>query len=264
MSANDPGAPPGAGSRPPIRILGVSGSPRSDGATARLVQAALLGAASIEGVTTTYVDLATRRIAACDRCWACIATDGCLIDDDMQALYPELLAADGMIIGSPVYWGSPSALCKAFLERVAGLGIREKRLALKVGGAIAAGGSRNGGQETTQVAIHAWFHANDMIPVGITAPVTQWGPTSSGGGDPEDVEHDVFDLRMSGRTILAKQIAWMFGRKIATVTRIVQAGIATTGLHLPDGPYGFELPDTFPDALDGRRDRTEPPGRRGR
>jgi hypothetical protein len=135
------------------------------------------------------------------------------------------------------------------MERVAGLGLREKRLALKVGGAIAAGGSRNGGQETTQIAIHAWFHANDMIPVGITAPVTQWGPTSSGGADVDDVERDVFELKMSGRTILAKQIAWMFGRKLATVAHIVQAGIDASGLALPDGPYGFRLPEAFPESL---------------
>jgi hypothetical protein len=51
---------------------------------------------------------------------------------------------------------------------------------------------------------------------------------------------------MSGRTIPALGIAWMYGRKIATVTRIVRAGVAVTGLDLPDPPYGFELPASFP------------------
>ena len=120
---------------------------------------------------------------------------------------------------------------------------------LKVGGAIAAGGSRNGGQETTAITMHAWFHSNDMIPIGITAPVTQWGPTSSGGLGLDDVENDVFELKMSGRTIRAKEIAWMYGRKIATVTRIIQSGLTVSGLDLPDTPYGFELPESFPEAL---------------
>jgi multimeric flavodoxin WrbA len=231
-------------------ILGVSGSPRVGGATSRLVRAALLGAEESPGTRTVFVDLATRRIAGCDRCAACIAAGDCLIDDDMAALYPLLLEADAVILGSPVYWGSPSALCKAFMERVAGFGLREKKLRLKVGGAIAAGGSRNGGQETTLIAIHAWFHFNDMIPVGITAPVTQWGPTSSGGLGLDDVEDDVFELKMSGRSIRAKEIAWMYGRKVATVSRIVLAGRAGTGLDLPDTPYGFELPERFPAALD--------------
>ncbi len=244
---NDEGRP--AGSAGAIVVLGISGSPRINGATSRLVRSALLGASDVDGVRTVFVDLGALRIAGCDRCAACLVAGQCLIDDDMQKLYPLLLEADAVILGSPVYWGSPSALCKAFMERVAGFGLREKKLRLKVGGAIAAGGSRNGGQETTQIAIHAWFHTNDMLPVGITAPVTQWGPTSSGGLGLDDVEHDVFELKMSGRTILAKEIAWLYGRKIATVTRIVRAGIAESGLDLTDTPYGFELPAAFPPEL---------------
>jgi multimeric flavodoxin WrbA len=239
-----------AAATPPITVLGVAGSPRIGGATSRLVRAVLLGAEELAVVRTRFVNLAGLRIAGCDRCAECITAGGCLIDDDMQRLYPFLLEADAIVIGSPVYWGSPSALCKAFMERVAGFGLREKPLRLKVGGAIAAGGSRNGGQETTQIALNAWFHTNDMIPIGITAPVTQWGPTSSGGLGLDDVEHDVFELKMSGRTIRAKEIAWMYGRKIATVTRIVRTGLAASGLDLPDTPYGFELPDAFPAALD--------------
>lgn len=155
----------------PVTVLGVNGSPRAGGATSRLIRAALLGPAEVPGVRTRSVSLATMRIAGCDRCAACTDAGRCLIDDDMAQLYPLLLQADAIILGSPVYWGSPSALCKAFMERVAGFGLREKRLRLKVGGAIAAGGSRSRGQETTQIAIHARFHANDMIPVGITVPV---------------------------------------------------------------------------------------------
>jgi multimeric flavodoxin WrbA len=232
-----------------VVVLGVCGSPRIGGATSRLVRSALLGAEDVEGTRTRFVNLAPLRIAGCDRCADCIAAGGCLIEDDMTRLYPLLLEADAIILGSPVYWGSPSALCKAFMERVAGFGLTEKQLRWKVGGAIAAGGSRNGGQETTQIAIHAWFHSNDMIPVGITAPVTQWGPTSSGGLGLDDVESDRFELKMSGRTILAKEIAWMYGRKIATVTQVIQAGLAASGLDLPDTPYGFELPSSFPPAL---------------
>jgi multimeric flavodoxin WrbA len=232
-----------------LLVLGVSGSPRVGGATSRLVRSALLGAEDVPGVRTRFVSLAPLRIAGCDRCAQCLDAGRCLIEDDMAALYEHLAAADALILGSPVYYGGPSALCKAFMERVAGFGLREKKLRLKIGGAIAAGGSRNGGQETTQIAIHTWFHSNDMLPVAITAPVTQWGPTSSGGLALDDVERDVFELKMSGRTILAKEIAWMFGRKIATVTRIVRAGLETTGLDLPDGPYGYDLPEAFPAEL---------------
>lgn len=233
-----------------VVVLGVSGSPRIGGATSRLVRSALLGAETVDRVRTVFVGLAGLRIENCDRCAACVAAGACVSNDDMHRLHPLLLEAHAIILGSPVYWGSPGALCKTFMDRVADLGLREKKLRLKVGGAIAAGGSRNGGQETTQIAINAWFHTNDMIPIGITAPVTQWGPTSSGGLGLDDVERDVFELKMSGRTIRAKEIAWMYGRKIAAVAQIVQAGIAASGLDLPDTPYGFELPEQFPAELD--------------
>jgi multimeric flavodoxin WrbA len=228
-----------------VHVLGVAASPRS-GATTRLVRACLMGAGTLPDVTTEYVSLAGRRISACDGCAACLAAGGCVIDDDMQPLYGAMLRADVIVLGTPVYFGSPSALCKAFMERVAGLGLAEKRLRLKVGGAIAAGGSRNGGQETTLQALHLWFHINDMIPIGITAPVTQWGVTSSGGMGEDDVERDVFELHMSGRRVPALGIAWMYGRKLATIASILQAGRAATGLDLPDAPYGYELPDEFP------------------
>jgi hypothetical protein len=45
-------------------------------------------------------------------------------------------------------------------------------------------------------------------------------------------------------------MAWMYGRKIATVARIVREGVAATGLDLPDAPYGYSLPQDFPVELD--------------
>jgi multimeric flavodoxin WrbA len=231
-----------------ITVLGVSGSPRLE-ATHALVRAALLGAQSVEGTKTEYVSLAGKRISPCDGCTRCIAAGHCVVDDDMQPLYDPLLAADAIIIGSPVYFGSPSALCKAFLERVEGFGIREKRLRLKVGGAIATGGSRNGGQETTMLAIHSWFHVNEMLPVGITAPVAQWGVSGNAGHEPGDISLDRFTLTTTRREISSVEVAWMHGRKIATVARIVSAGrAALDGIDLPDGPYGWNLPE-FPEEL---------------
>src|SRR5581483_5619604 len=231
-----------------IAVLGVSGSPRLE-ATHTLVQAALLGAASVDGTETEYVALAGKRIPPCDGCARCIDAGHCVIDDDMQPLYEPLLRADAVIVGSPVYFGSPSALCKAFMERVEAFGIHEKRLRLKVGGAIATGGSRNGGQETTMLAIHSWFHVNEMLPVGITAPVAQWGVSGNAGHETGDISLDRFTLTTTRQEISSVEVAWMYGRKIATVAQIVSAGRAALGgIDLPDGPYGWHLPE-FPEEL---------------
>lgn len=223
-----------------VRVLGVSGSPRR-GATYRLVTSALDGARKEEGVVTTLVDLSEREINPCNGCEPCIAAGGCLIDDDMQPLYEELLTADAILLGTPVYYGGPTALCKAFMERVQGLGLREKKLRLKVGGSIAVGASRNGGQETTMAAINLWFHVNDMLPVGITAPVTQWGATGQAGVRLDDIENDWVDLKLVDERLAALDVAAMYGQKVARVAHIVQAGLEATNLDLPHPPYGYHL-----------------------
>jgi multimeric flavodoxin WrbA len=243
----------------PVHVLGVAASPRAAGAISVLVRSALLGAAAVDGVTTEFISLAGKRIAPCNGCEPCLAAGHCVVDDDMQPLYDRLLAADALIVGTPAYFGSLSGLCKAFLERIEGLGVHEKKLALKVGGAITTAGSRNGGQELAAIAVNAWFHINDMLPVGITSPVAQWGATGNTGFDVEDVHRDVIRLtpwpealgtpRRRRESLLSKELAWLYGRKIATVAGIVQAGIETTGLGLPDKPYGWTLPDEFPAEL---------------
>jgi multimeric flavodoxin WrbA len=205
-----------------------------------------VGAESIEGTTTEYVSLAGKSISPCDGCGACIDAGRCVIEDDMQPLYDVLLRADALIIGTPVYFGAPSALCKAFLERVEGFGVREKRLRLIVGGAIATAASRNGGQELAMLAVHAWFHTNEILPVGITAPVSQLGVTGNAGHGRGDIADDRYRLTSVDREISSAETAWLYGRKISTVATIVKAGRAVTGLDLPDGPYGWDLPEAFP------------------
>jgi multimeric flavodoxin WrbA len=232
-----------------IHVLGVSGSPRETGATSRLVQAALLGTAAVPGTTSEYVSLAGKAINGCTGCGQCARLGQCVIQDDMQPLYARLVAADAIILGTPVYYGSATALLKAFMERVQALGSAEKRLRLKVGGAIASGQGRNGGQETTILGIQLWMHINDMLPVGTTSPSGQWGVTAQAGADPDDIANDEIVLKKFNRRMKAVESAWLYGRKIATIATIVGAGRAATGLDLPDKPYGQNLPDAYPEAL---------------
>jgi multimeric flavodoxin WrbA len=178
-----------------------------------------------------------------------MASGACVIEDDMTPLYAKLLWADVILVGTPVYFGAPTALCKALMERVQGFGIKEKRLRMKVGGAIASGAGRNGGQETALLAMNLWFHINDMLPVGITSPASQWGMTGHTGFDPTDVERDEFQLRVTGGTLGTREAAWLYGRKLATIGAIVQAGLAASLLDLPDRPYGAGVPAEFPAEL---------------
>lgn len=230
-----------------VHVLGISGSPRK-GATYKLVKAAVEGAESMGDCTTEFVTLSELSINPCrDHCVECIAQNACVQDDDMRDLYPKILASDGIILGSPVYFGSPSALCKAFMERMQGFGNKEKKLRLKVGGSIAVGAGRNAGQETAMIAMNLWYHINDMLPVGITAPASQWGVAGQSGPDPDDIDNDILQLRRVDHRISSKEMSWMYGRKIARVAQIVQAGIRTLDVDLPDPyPYGWGLPIDFP------------------
>jgi multimeric flavodoxin WrbA len=63
-------------------------------------------------------------INPCNACDACRKENskGCVVNDDMQMLYPKLKAADAIVIASPVYWFSVSAQTKLFIDRFYGLG----------------------------------------------------------------------------------------------------------------------------------------------
>ncbi|MEW6308938.1 MAG: flavodoxin family protein [Bacillota bacterium] len=152
-------------------ILGISGSPK-DGATEYSVKYALSEAAKVPGITTEFVTLRTLKFNLCTDCCACIKTDktNCTaFHDDFSVLYERFLKADGYLIGSPVYQMNISALLAAFFNRFRPLWTITKRdphsLGRKVGGGIAVGGKRNGGEEMALLAIVNFFFTNGIIPV---------------------------------------------------------------------------------------------------
>jgi multimeric flavodoxin WrbA len=97
--------------------------------------------------------------------------------DDFPSLVPKLSDPDvaGIIVGSPVYFGSMSSLCKAFLDR--SIAFRKAGFALsnKVAGVLAVGGARNGGQETTVQSIQTALLCQEMIVVGDGRPSARLG-----------------------------------------------------------------------------------------
>lgn len=100
-----------------MKILAVVGSRRKKGNTASLARAALAGA-EMEGARTELVFLGDYALQGCRGCEACRDTYRCAVQDDMQKLYPKLLAADGLILGSPTYFYNVSADMKAFIDRL--------------------------------------------------------------------------------------------------------------------------------------------------
>lgn len=87
-----------------VKILGISGTPIKGGNSDKVVQAALAGAAEVDGIETEFVTLADKNIAACIHCQHCIiAREPCKFSDDADPIIQKMLAADGMIWGAPVW-----------------------------------------------------------------------------------------------------------------------------------------------------------------
>ena len=103
------------------KIYAVNGSPRKNGNTAQLLQKALEGAASV-GAEVKLIQLADLDFSGCRSCFACKRLEnpapGCVLKDDLAEILKELLQADGIIMGSPIYFGAESGLYRNFLERL--------------------------------------------------------------------------------------------------------------------------------------------------
>ncbi|MFX1318196.1 MAG: flavodoxin family protein [Promethearchaeota archaeon] len=98
------------------RVIGISGSPRSNGNTETLVNEILTGA-NEAGASTSIVILADLDIRPCKGCFACSKLGKCIQDDDMNELAATMQQSAGWVLGTPIYWWGPSAQFKAFLDR---------------------------------------------------------------------------------------------------------------------------------------------------
>jgi len=176
-----------------ITVLGISGSPRKKSSTTNMVKKGLKGAESL-GAKVEFISLAGKKIEPCKACKFCFQNEiqgACAIRDDAPGIIERMLAADGIIVGSPVYIGGMSGNLKCLIDRTFPVNILadqkahkkmvksgkkynrksanplklNMRLRNKVGGAIAVGGNLSGGQEHTIIGIHAFFLINDMVVV---------------------------------------------------------------------------------------------------
>lgn len=165
-------------------ILGISGSPRKDANTDTLLRIALDEADKKDGIRTEALYLRDYEIKPCISCFACCnekqkdSKSACIaFNDGMDEIYPKLKECAGLLIATPVYFGSMTSQVKAFMDRTEGLlryGSTHYKLGLrnKVGAGIAIGGNRNGGQEFTLQAIHYYFLVHDMVIIGTGPDIT--------------------------------------------------------------------------------------------
>ncbi len=152
-----------------MRVLGVSGSPRQGGNTDILIHKAL-DVLAAEGIETEFVSLADRPIKPCMACRGCVKADTirCVqYDPAFEGMIGKFEAADGILIGSPVYFGSATPQIMALLDRVGYVArVHPELLRRKVGAAIVV--ARRAGQNFTFAQLNYFFLISEMIVPGST------------------------------------------------------------------------------------------------
>jgi len=144
-----------------VKILAISASPRTAGNTEILLEEALEGTRT-EGADAELFSLAGKDIKPCDSCGSCHRTGTCHIDDDMQVVYEKMAEADGIMLGTPVYFYGMTAQLKTMIDRTFAPLPGGKSMANKVGGIVVVAGSV--GVIDVVKDVYFYFAVKRMLP----------------------------------------------------------------------------------------------------
>lgn len=166
------------------RILLLNGSPHKNGCIATAF-AEMLPIFAEEGIYAEVIHIGAQDIRGCIGCNRCQTAGKCVFDDAVNAFAPKFEAADGLIVGSPVYYGSPNGTLLSFLDRLFYSTSFSKHM--KVGAAVV--NCRRGGNTASFDVLNKYFMISGM-PV---ASSTYWNQIH--GFTPEDVRKDLEGLQ---------------------------------------------------------------------
>ena len=187
-----------------MRALAINGSPRKGGNTEILLRKALEPVAAV-GHQTEYIQVGGTRIRGCTACGACgrMKNRRCVIDDDIfNLVFAKMIAADAILIGSPVYFANMTAETKALIDRAGYVALANGGLLRrKIGVAVSA--QRRGGGVHVMDSINHLFLISEMIVPGST----YWN--FGVGSAPGDVLNDTEGLKNMNN--LGEQIVWLLG-----------------------------------------------------
>ena len=183
-----------------MKVLAINSSARKDGNTAILINR-VLAELNKESIVTEMIQLAGQVIEPCKACWACGGQQTCVhCKDGFCEIFEKMKAADGILLGSPVYSANISANMQALLERAAVVSDMNPGLFThKVGAAVAA--VRRGGALNAVDAMNHFFLNHEMFVVGSTYWNMAYGQL------PGDVERD--EEGFSNMENLGKNMAWL-------------------------------------------------------
>ena len=150
-----------------MKVVAFNGSARKDGNTALLMRR-VLQVLEAEGIETEFIQLAGEQIRGCNACGTCYSTKNkrCVLEDDNVNTYiQKMMEADGIILGSPVYFSMMTPELKALIDRAFYVArANDDLFKRKVGAAVVA--ARRAGGIPTFDAINHYFLISQMIVPG--------------------------------------------------------------------------------------------------
>ena len=162
-----------------MKVLLINGSPHAKGCT----HTALALAAEVlnrEGIETEEIQVGNKDVRGCISCNRCSQLGKCVFDDIVNETAAKLATADGLIVGSPVYYGNPNGTVMSFLQRL--FYSKNYDLHMKVAASVVS--CRRGGNSASFEALNQFFGISGMP----TVPSTYWNDVH--GFSAEDVLRD--------------------------------------------------------------------------
>ena len=178
------------------KVLLLNGSPHVHGCTAAALEE-MIQVFKEEGVETELIQVGTKDIRGCIACGTCSLKGKCVFDDLVNEVAPKFEEADGLVVGSPVYYGSPNGNILSFMDRLFySTGFSKQ---MKVGAAVVS--CRRGGNTASFDVLNKYFTISGM-PV---AASTYWNQVH--GFTAEDVKKDLEGLQTMRN--LARSMSFM-------------------------------------------------------
>lgn len=145
-----------------MKVLLINGSPRSNGNTF-IALSEVAETLESNGIETEIVSVGTRAVQGCIACRQCVEKCRCVFNDDLyNSVYGKLNTADGIVVGSPVYFAGPNGSLCALLDRL--FYSAASLLQYKPAAAVAV--CRRGGASATFERLNKYFTITNMVVVG--------------------------------------------------------------------------------------------------
>lgn len=187
-----------------MKVLCIVGSPRKDGNTNALMGHAV-SVLKEKGVDTEVLQISDHKIAPCTACMGCFKGGKCTIKDDFEPVFKKMKDADGLIVGSPTYFGSATPDIMALLDRAGYTSFAQGRVfGRKVGAPIAI--ARRAGHNFTNAQLVQWFLINGFIIPGSL----YWNIALAGAKGARDLENDQEGINNIKH--FAGEMAWLLDK----------------------------------------------------